>query len=304
MAGPLERFLRPDATASPTGPWAELESPTRPPSTAPAQPTWVPEAPVAGGARRPFGRRQALAVAFALGSMVLVGLNVATALQDGGRPAWSGGSVRVIEAPWLRALVQRLQGPVRIGIQVGHLDASGQPDELASLRVSTGAHAAGIDEVEVNQAVADALAARLARYGFTVDLLPATVPPRYRADVLLSIHADASVDDARRGYKSAHFEPARNPREALLKVTVDRAMLGATGLPDDDANVSGNMLQYYAFNDRRFAHAAAAGTPALLVELGYLTHPDDRRLLSRPDDLAAALERGVLAYLRATGRVE
>lgn len=236
--------------------------------------------------------------------MVLVGLNAAAALQDPGSVALGGGNVRVVDPPWLRGFVNSLRGPVRVGIQVGHLDAGLQPDELASLRVSTGAHVDGIDEVEINLSVAEALAARLARYGFTVDLLPATVPVRYRSDVLLSIHADASTDADRRGYKSAHFLPARNAREPLLKVAVDRAVFAATGLPDDDHNVSGNMLHYYAFNHLRFHHAAAGSTPGLLVELGYLSHPEDRDTLLRPDVYAAALEHGVLDYLRTIGRVE
>ncbi|MFO7545495.1 MAG: N-acetylmuramoyl-L-alanine amidase [Trueperaceae bacterium] len=292
MEGPLARFQRTEAQAP-----ADLVSPEAPvlrPGPLPPRRTRVKGR-----------RRQVLAAAFALSLMVLVGLNAAAALQDPGAMALAGGgSVRVLEPPWLRGFANSLRGPVRVGIQVGHLDAGLQPDELASLRVSTGAHVDGIDEVDINLAVAEALAARLARYGFTVDLLPATVPVRYRSDVLLSIHADASADADRRGYKSAHFLPARNAREPLLKVAVDRAVFAATGLPDDDRNVSGNMLHYYAFNHHRFQHAAAGSTPALLVELGYLSHPEDRRTLQSPDVYAAALEHGVLAYLRTVGRVD
>ena len=152
-------------------------------------------------------------------------------------------------------------------------------------------------------AVAQALAARLVRHGFEVDLLSATIPPGYSADLLLSIHADSSPDPDRSGYKSAHFLPARNPREAILKVAVDRAMFGATGMSDDDRNVSGNMLHYYAFNHSRYRHAVAARTPALLVELGYLSNPQDLQLLTEPDQLAAALERGVLRYLSDIARL-
>src|SRR5690606_3954867 len=119
-----------------------------------------------------------------------------------------------------------------------------------------------------------------------------TIPPGYSADLVLSVHADSSLDADRSGYKSAHFMPARNPREAILKIAIDRAMFGATGMADDDRNVSGNMLRYYAFNSARFRHAVAARTPALLVELGYLSNQGDLRLLTRPDLLAEALEAG------------
>ena len=215
----------------------------------------------------------------------------------------SGSEVRILRPAPLRALANRLAGPVRIGLQVGHLDPALQPDELADLRYSTGAHANGLDEVDVNLAVVEALATRLQRRGFEVDVLPATIPPNYSADLLLSVHADSSLDPERNGYKSAHFLPARNAREAILKVAVDRAVLSATGLRDDDRNVSVNMLHYYAFNARHYRHAVAPRTPALLVELGYLSNPADLRLLKQPDRLAAALEAGVVRYLSDIARL-
>lgn len=269
-----------------------------------------------GGQRR---RRRVLLTALGVLLLVFLLLNgTVMALRWGGAPAsplfarvvtFAEGAlparaeVRVVRPAWLRGLANRLAGPPRVGLQVGHLHAADQPDELAGLRFSTGAHAAGLNEVEVNLAVAEALADRLRARGLLVDLLPATVPPGYRADLFLSIHADSSPDPTRSGYKSAHYRPARNAREALLKVAVDRAYLSATGLPDDDRNVSGNMLEYYAFNVRRFHHAVARSTPALIVELGYLSHHRDRALLQRPDELAAALERGVMTYLRDIGRL-
>ena len=214
-----------------------------------------------------------------------------------------GDEVRVPRWEVLRRLVNAIRGPVRVGLQVGHLGAAEQPDELAELRYSTGAHWDGLDEVEANHAIVAALAERLRAHGFVVDVLPATLPTRYRADVLLSVHVDANPNEERSGYKSAHFVPARNPYEPLLKLHLDRAMLALTSLPDDDRNVTGNMLQYYAFNNRRYRHAAHARTPALIVELGYLSNPHDRELIDEPDRLAAALEAGVVSYLDAVGRL-
>lgn len=213
------------------------------------------------------------------------------------------GQVRVYRAGPVRWLANRLRGPVRVGLQVGHLDAGSQPDELANLRYSTGGHYAGLDEVTVNAAIVDALAVRLRDRGAVVDVLPATIPPRYQADLLIAVHVDSNPDTTRSGYKSAHFWPERNPRELQLKLQVDRAVFAITRMRDDDANVSGNMFEYYAFNDRRFEHTVDRGTPALLVELGYLSNPGDRRLLETPDVLAAALEEGIARYLSSVGRV-
>ncbi len=214
-----------------------------------------------------------------------------------------GDAVRVPRWGFVRSLENALRGPVRVGLQVGHLGAAEQPDELAALRYSTGAAWDGLDEVAANHAIVAALSERLRARGFVVDVLPATLPARYRADLLLSVHVDANPDEERGGYKSAHFVPARNPEEPLLKLHLDRAVLGLTTLADDDRNVTGNMLQYYAFNNRRYRHAAHARTPALIVELGYLSNRHDRELIEDPDLLAAALETGIVSYLREVGRL-
>lgn len=208
----------------------------------------------------------------------------------------------VADALRWRALDAAL-GPPRVGIQVGHLAAAEQPPELAKLRYSTGGHADGLDEVDVNLAVAEALARELEAAGVDAELLPATVPPDYRADLLISVHADSSPAPWRRGYKSAHFQPARNRLEPRLKALVDAAYLRASALPDDHENITGAMLRYYAFNHRAYRHSVSPHTPALIVELGYISHPQDRAFLERPEAVAQALTEGVLAFLDERGRL-
>ncbi|HET8984805.1 MAG TPA: N-acetylmuramoyl-L-alanine amidase [Trueperaceae bacterium] len=264
-------------------------------------------------------RRKALFLTFLALLALLVGLNGALALRDaftvGGTvprlvPSGATGvlglfnaDVRVLRFSVLRRAANAIKGPVRIGLQVGHLGAADQPDELATLRTSTGGHWDGVDEVTINLAVVEALAERLTVLGFEVDVLNATIPVAYRADALISVHADANPDTQRRGYKSAHTRPARNALEPLLKLAIDRSVFLATELPDDDRNVSGNMLQYYAFNHRRFTHSAAARTPALLVELGYLSNEQDMKLLRDPSLFADAIARGLVAFLDEIGRL-
>lgn len=249
--------------------------------------------------RRVLGRRALL-----LASLVLALLALA-ALQ----PWTSPFAIAAADMPHeeqepgpLTLAWMRVRGPPTVALQVGHLHASRHPDELAKLRTSTGAHVDGVDEVDVNLAVAHATAARLEAQGIRVEVLPATVPPRYRADLLLALHADASLDPTRRGYKSSHARVPRNALEPRLDAAIDAAYFEGSSLPDDHANVSGAMLDYYAFASRHYVNSAHRATPALIVEMGYLSHPDDRRWLLGVDGPAEALAEGVRRYLASVGR--
>ena len=214
----------------------------------------------------------------------------------------SGAVQETLASAWQSA-INAARGPVRVGIQVGHENAAAHPEELARLRVNTGGHANGLDEVDLNRAVAEALQAQLEAYGVVVELLSATPPPDYYADLVLSLHADSVEDPTRRGYKSAYFEPERNPLEARLKAYIDRAYLSASNFPDDHHNTTRNMHRYYAFNARRYQHSVHPGTPALIVEMGYLSSEVDMAFLNYPEQPAAALSQGVVAFLQAQGRL-
>jgi len=269
----------------------------------------VPFLPDAGSVARrrslpaPFGRRGRRAVLLVL--LVLAVAGWASLERASGTEARvaavAGAGIPATAGAWTRATAW-LRGPPTVGLQIGHLHAQDHPAELAALRTSTGGRAAGVNEVDVNRAVALDLAERLAAAGVRVELLAATVPAGYGADVLIALHADASDDPSRRGYKSAHREPARNRREPWLRTLVDGAYLHAAPLPHDHDNVSGAMLDYYAFAHDRLRHAARAGTAALIVEMGYLSHPLDRAWLDDPGRPAAAIAEGVLGYLAAIDR--
>ena len=59
------------------------------------------------------------------------------------------------------------------------------------------------------------------------------------------------------------------------------------------------MLYYYAFNNRRYYHAVGTGTPAAIVETGYMTSAADRTLLvGNPERAAAGLAAGILGFLQ------
>lgn len=202
----------------------------------------------------------------------------------------------------ITSLRAAMLGPPTVALQIGHLDADRHPDELAVLRFSTGARAGGVDEVEVNRAVALALAERLQAAGIHVDLLAATVPPGYRADLVLALHADGNDDPARRGYKSAHIEPQRQRRDPWLQTAINVAYGAASPLPHDPENVTLNMTAYYAFSHDRFEHAVHPSTAGIVVEMGYLTNLTDRAWLVQPTGPADALYEGITRYLAAIDR--
>lgn len=194
------------------------------------------------------------------------------------------------------ATVNLLKGPVRVGLQIGHLDARDHPEEHRDLRWNFGGHAAGVNEVDINEAVAGRVKTLLEDAGVQVELLPASIPPFYSADAVISLHADSVDNSSRNGYKSAYFEPARNSLDALLKEHMDRIYLAGSGLADDSANTSSSMYRYYAFNPA-YRHRVHTGSPALLVEMGYISNSRDLAFLQQAQRPAELIAAGVIAFL-------
>ncbi len=188
--------------------------------------------------------------------------------------------------------------PPRVGLQVGHLRSEELPEELARLRTSTGARWGNTTEAELNLAIANRIKPLLEAQGVVVDLLPATVPPGYDADAFIAIHADGSSNPAARGWKLATPWRTSTASRALM-AAVAAAYGPATGLPEDRGGVTFNMKGYYAFSYRRYQHAIARTTPAIIVEMGFMTSAADRGVLfGQPDRVARGIADGVLAYLR------
>lgn len=192
--------------------------------------------------------------------------------------------------------------PPRVALQVGHWKIDEHADEMARLRRFSGAYYGGYDEWEVNMVIAEATRERLEAAGVTVDLLPAKVPIGYEADAFISIHVDGITGEAaatRRGWKAATPFRASRASEALA-AAIAAVYPEVTGLPTDREQASNNLRAYYAFAHYRYWHSVAPTTPAAIVELGFMTHPEDRELIfGRPELLADGLARGILGYLDA-----
>jgi hypothetical protein len=71
-----------------------------------------------------------------------------------------------------------------------------------------------------------------------------------------------------------------------------------TGLDYDALHITRAMTAYYSFNWGRYQHAAAAHTPAAILEMGYLSNDHDRDLMvNKADGVATAIVNGLQRFL-------
>jgi len=186
------------------------------------------------------------------------------------------------------------EGPVRIALQAGHWKANEAPAELSGLR-DNGTASQGTAEWEVNLAIAERAAELLEGLGYAVDVLPAVVPPSYRAHLFISIHADGSGDARASGFRVASPRNDRTGRAEAVVRLLEETYGEATGirrLP----TVTRRMQNYYAFNFQRYVHALHPMTIAVILETGFLTNAGDRRIIVQDPERAA---RGIVAAVVA-----
>jgi len=189
-------------------------------------------------------------------------------------------------------------GPRRIGVQVGHWMTDQVPAELGTrITFQTGTSWGGVNEVDVNMDIAERIKAQLTARGYLVDIIPTTVPPGYLADVFLALHADGDGTGENSGFKLAHGS-RRGPYEDKLVAALRDEYAKVTGLDYDAEHVTRNMTGYYSFNWGRYQHAAAAHTPAAILEMGYLSNGHDRDVMvNHADGVATAIVNGLQRFL-------
>src|SRR5438876_8043559 len=193
-------------------------------------------------------------------------------------------------------------GPRRVGIQAGHWKSDEAPDELRRLIPETGAEWEGVTEVEINLDIAQRLSVILNSKGVAVDVLPVTIPVGYVADAFVALHADSDGVGENSGFKMAHGA-RRGPYEDALLNDIKDSYGAATGLEYDPTHITNQMRGYYPFSWSRFQHAVAAHTPAVILEMGYVSSDDDRSLMLDHADLVAnSIADGVLKFLNDTPR--
>ena len=182
---------------------------------------------------------------------------------------------------------------------MGHWRNSELPAELAGLRGSTGGAGSGWREVDVNLDIGQRVAALLQQQNVVVDLIPATVPSHYAADAFVALHCDANSNTTLSGYKLARASWSRIPAtdDALLNA-ISSEYAAATGLRNHPPTITLAMTAYYAFDNRQLEHAVAPTTPAVILEMGFLTTAKDRQfLMEQPDRAAQGIANGILRFL-------
>lgn len=185
----------------------------------------------------------------------------------------------------------------RVALQAGHWRAEELPEELKSLRHSTGDTVGSYQECVINLDIAQQAATVLRTAGIAVDVLPACIPSNYRADAFVALHTARSTNPRVSGFKIAtHWRPwfAASALLEALRATYSNA----TGLRWDGDQVGDTMRGCYALSCGRSSSAIAPTTPGVVLQMGYLSHPGDRRLMiEQATMMAHGVTNGILRFL-------
>lgn len=235
-----------------------------------------------------------------LATFSIAAFTTLTSYRATGAPPYDGSNQDNVTLSEEEALLKdwkRPEGAAKVALQIGHLRNDEVPDELRRLKGNTGATGGGFTEAEVNQMIAEETKVLLEAKGISVELLPATVPENYWADVFVAIHADGSEDILKSGYKLASPRRDVTGNSVKLEKAIEQTYGKATGL-ELDPNVTRNMRGYYAFSWRRYDHAIHPMTASVILETGFLTSPYDRQtIVNQPEISARGLADGIVAYL-------
>ncbi len=192
---------------------------------------------------------------------------------------------------------------IRVGLQVGHWQNDNPPAELSWIKRNTGANGGGKWESEIALDIVNHAKDILERQGIAVDIIPAVVPPGYRADVFVSVHADGSDKNPNAsGYKIAPSARDQSGQAGNLFQAVSAAYAEETHMRWDN-NITTNMTHYYSFADHKYTHSISPETPAILLETGFLTNSADRYfLVDHPEIPGRGLAYGIVDYLVQAGK--
>ncbi len=156
----------------------------------------------------------------------------------------------------------------------------------------------GLTEVEINLDVAQRVVYILQALGYQADLLEEFDPrlEDYRADALVSIHADSCVDypnatPPASGFKVASVEGSLVPEaEARLVACLAQHYAARTEMYFHRNSITPDMTQYHTF------YEIDGRTPGAIIETGFMLK--DRYLLTeRPDLMAQGIVDGIICFI-------
>jgi N-acetylmuramoyl-L-alanine amidase len=271
-----------------------------------------------GGLRRGWlkaGQKIARLIFVACG-VGLVALSAASLLGVGGSPSLSAtpqatGDLQPIPTPTATRAPSPSATPAptplptlhvpHIGIVAGHwwLDEHGQ-QSLDVGAVCDEGTPYQLTEVEVNLEVAQRVVFELRQDGYQVDLLQEWDDrlDGYRADVLVSVHADACLYSEASGFKVARVTDSYVPEvEDRLVACLVESYSSRTGLPFHGGSITHDMTRYHTF------YEIDPNTPGAIIEAGFMLA--DRALLTqRPDLVAQGIIDGILCFLEGEGIIQ
>jgi len=172
----------------------------------------------------------------------------------------------------------------RVGIVAGHYGPQNDPGAVCP---------DGLREVDINLAVAERVVARMQGLGYEADLMEEYDERLngYRADAMLSVHADACDIPEASGFKVARVSFSAIPEIEDRMVECLYEHYGfVTGLPRHDYSITPDMHGYHAFLK------IDPQTPGAIIEMGFMA-ADRYILVRRPDLLAEGIVRGLLCFL-------
>ncbi len=297
---PLLAQQSPTTPAEVVGPSQEMVQAGQAPHTDGTEPSFRGERPAAPATSDPFSASPAAASATATDAPAPAPSPVATtppAATTSPTPTTPPAATATRQPTATTPPSPAPPAALRVGIQAGHWKNSELPAELAGLKGSTGAEGKGWREVDVNLDIARRVVALLQQANLQVDLIPATVPVKYGADAFVALHGDSNSSSLS-GYKLARARWSSIPaRDDALLAAMSQEYAAATGLNEHRATITTAMVAYYAF-DRGLEHAVAATTPAVILEMGFLTNSVDRGLLMEQQDrVAGGIVKGILRFL-------
>jgi len=151
----------------------------------------------------------------------------------------------------------------------------------------------GLQEVDINLDVARRVVALLTQKGWQVDLLEEfdVRLNGYKADALLSLHADSCNVPGKTGFKAARAESGYLPEVGdRLVACISEHYAAQTKLEFDPYTITFDMTRYHIF------YEIDRTTPAAIIEMGFML--EDRELLTqRPEVVARGIANGLVCFI-------